>query len=588
MLYPVSHQEILALINANNPGSPLKDGDVQFKITGQVADGTTTVEVTPAAGVPYYGKRVITYRKRDLAKSVLGVPVRLLVTQNVTVRALIEMFATKYGYTFTEAMDFAQAELDKEVDFGQSGVQVVEIPAADTSLVWIGKLSISVSNDALDLSTIIANNNLTELKYLSGDASVASIKLATTAGDFTSLSADIAALNVGDAVPSALATAVVAAMTKQGIILNAPNELSSALTGQLLASKETAADDTQYAKFTAVNNNSEWGGDAVLFYGKKVTPTDPENNVMEFTVEQGHLYINLGANVSATIDYGDGTTTSTNGAAMTYDYPIEPTRNLVITVDMSTVNSDSVLSIGGNAIKTCVRWVNHTIAGIRFGAAQVDRAATSLTKVPATLPTSFKTMAGMFLGCSKFNDAGIAGWDTSRITVMNNTFSNAVAFNQDISNWNTSNVTSMTRMFGGAAAFNQPIGKWDIGQVTSIGWMFQGAAAFNQDLSGWNTGNVTDMYSTFQNATAFNGNISTWDTSKVTTMSYLFASTSFNSDITRWNTANVNTMDGFASANTAFNQNLSGWNVAKAAAGHSNFDAGATAWEASNKPVWVS
>ena len=154
MLYPVSHQEILALINASNPGSPLKDGDLKFNIVGQQADGTTTVEVTPADGVPYYGKRVITYRKRDLAKSVLGVPVRLLVTQNVTIRTLIEMFAAKYGYTFTEAMDFAQTELDKEVDFAQSGVQVVEIPAADTSLVWIGKLSISVSNDALDLSTI--------------------------------------------------------------------------------------------------------------------------------------------------------------------------------------------------------------------------------------------------------------------------------------------------------------------------------------------------------------------------------------------------------------------------------------------------
>lgn len=586
MLYPVSHQEILALINASNPGSPLKDGDLKFNIVGQQADGTTTVEVTPADGVPYYGKRVITYRKRDLAKSVLGVPVRLLVTQNVTIRTLIEMFAAKYGYTFTEAMDFAQTELDKEVDFAQSGVQVVEIPAADTSLVWIGKLSISVSNDALDLTTIIANNDLSELKYLSGDASVASIKLATTAGDFSSLSSDIGALNVGDAVPSALASAIVAAMTKQGIILNSPDELGSALTGQLLASKETAADQSQYAKFTAVNNNAEWAGGAVLFYGKRVVPTEPETNVMEFTVEQGHVYINLGPDVKATVRYGDGLSTSTNGSVLNYDYPIAPTGNLVITVDMSTVTPDTVLQVGGNAIKTCVSWVNHVIAGVRFGDSTVANAATRLTKVPATLPSSFRKLDSMFWGCNSFNGAEVEGWDTSRITSLNSTFRNTANFNRDISNWDVSNVTDMTQTFTQAAKFNQPIGKWNTAKVNLLNSTFMGAAAFNQDLSNWKTGNVTGMASLFSSATAFNGNISTWDTSKVTTMYGIFQSSAFNGNISGWNTGNVTEMSRLARNNTVFNQNLSGWNVSKVAT-HTDFDAGATAWTAGNKPVWV-
>lgn len=588
MLYPVSQQEILALINASNPGSPLKASDLSFVITGQEVDGTTTVEVTPASGVPYYGKRTITYRKRDLAKSVLGVPVRLLVTQNLTVRVLVEMFAEKYGYTFSEALDFTQAELDKTVDFGQAGVQVVEIPAAATSLVWIGKLSISVSNDALDLNTIIANIDLTELRYLTGDTPVGSIVMATGAGDFSALSTDIEALAVGAPIQSALATAIVASMAKQGLVGGAQTELNSALVGQTLVEKTVTADNSKVAKFAAVNNNVEWAGAATLLYGKYVAPTEPENNVFEFTVEQGHLYINLGAGVKATINYGNGTNTSTSGADMSYDYPNVPTSNLVITVDKSTLTPGQVIQIGGNAIKTCERWVNHTIGGIVFGEQAVANSSTRLTKVPATLPESFTTMANMFWGCSSYNGAEAAGWDTKNITNLSGVFRGASKFNRDISNWNTAKVTNMSSAFMSASIFNQPIGKWNTANVTTMGGMFTSAVAFNQDLSTWNTSKVTVLSSIFSGATVFNGNIDNWDVSKVTTLESAFQATpAFNRNIGAWNTGNVTTMYRLFSGAGIFNQNLSGWNVTKVT-NHTDFDKSVNSWAAGNKPVWVS
>ena len=70
-------------------------------------------------------------------------------------------------------------------------------------------------------------------------------------------------------------------------------------------------------------------------------------------------------------------------------------------------------------------------------------------------------------------------------------FSNATAFNQDISNWDVSNVTDMGQMFG-YTSFNQPIGDWDVSSVTNMSYMFQSAAAFNQDISSWSVDGVTN------------------------------------------------------------------------------------------------
>ena len=47
-------------------------------------------------------------------------------------------------------------------------------------------------------------------------------------------------------------------------------------------------------------------------------------------------------------------------------------------------------------------------------------------------------------------NAGIGGWDVSKVTNMNDMFHEAAAFDGDIGAWDTSAVTSMEDVFRGA------------------------------------------------------------------------------------------------------------------------------------------
>ena len=89
---------------------------------------------------------------------------------------------------------------------------------------------------------------------------------------------------------------------------------------------------------------------------------------------------------------------------------------------------------------------------------------------------------------------------------MSGMFSDALAFNQNISSWDVSKVTYMSGMFYNAKDFNQDISIWDVSNVTSFRSMFQDAGVFNQDLSKWNIvilrhdGSQTDTEDMFDGA----------------------------------------------------------------------------------------
>jgi len=309
------------------------------------------------------------------------------------------------------------------------------------------------------------------------------------------------------------------------------------------------------------------------------------------------------------------------------------------------------------------------------------RAASAFNKDIGNWDTSNVTnMTAMFLAASVFNQ-DIGNWDTSDVTNMNNMFNFATAFNNGgintIKNWNTSSVTNMAymfartafdqpltrdgnkwdtsnvtlldNMFNGAAAFNQDITNWDTSAATNMNGMFNGAAAFSQDLIDWcvtgittpptdfalnsgsitvqpryqpswgNCGNpiylgdngvtikakigalvgstgtgrdnniytvvdnsniaaqiaagnynlattgVTDMSGLFTQAASFNVDIGHWDTSNVTDMNDMFrAATSFNQDIGNWDTSNVINMNDMFRKATSFNQDIGNWTTSSA------------------------
>ena len=83
---------------------------------------------------------------------------------------------------------------------------------------------------------------------------------------------------------------------------------------------------------------------------------------------------------------------------------------------------------------------------------------------------------------AKLQHGDINRWDVSRVTNMNNLFSNKLNFNSNISNWNTSNVTNMDHMFSWANLFNQDIGNWNTSNVTNMILMFSGTKLFNKDI----------------------------------------------------------------------------------------------------------
>lgn len=213
---------------------------------------------------------------------------------------------------------------------------------------------------------------------------------------------------------------------------------------------------------------------------------------------------------------------------------------------------------------------------------------TRLTDVPASIPATVTSIAGIFDGATTFN-GDITAWNVANVLVTTNAFHNAEAFNQDISAWNVSAVQSMAGMFSGALAFNQNIGNWNTSNVASMFAMFLNAAVFNQDIGSWNTASLTNAGSMFAGATAFNQDISSWDTADVTDFSYMFSgATAFNQPIGSWNTGSARTLEGtFANAD-AFNQNLSMWNTSNVASiasvfyGANSFNGSLGFWNTSN------
>ncbi len=147
---------------------------------------------------------------------------------------------------------------------------------------------------------------------------------------------------------------------------------------------------------------------------------------------------------------------------------------------------------------------------------------------------------------------GLEYWDVQNVIDMEQFFSAATDFNQDIGNWDVSNVTNMRWLFSGATAFNQDIGNWDVSSVTDFWEMFNRAESFNQDIGNWNLGNAASIVGMFKNTASFNQDIGNWDVSNVTNMMWLFLNAaSFNQDLSDWCVSNISFTPNEFSTNSA-------------------------------------
>ena len=142
----------------------------------------------------------------------------------------------------------------------------------------------------------------------------------------------------------------------------------------------------------------------------------------------------------------------------------------------------------------------------------------------------WKSMLSSFYGCT--NLAGQAK-DTPNLSAVVSTvgmFTNASAFDQNISDWDVSNIKKMDAMFAGATSFNQDIGSWNVSNVESMDSMFSGASSFNQDLSSWNVVKVQSMRYMFKNANVFDQNIGVWQPYATRYMNGMFDGVSLSSE----------------------------------------------------------
>ncbi len=186
-----------------------------------------------------------------------------------------------------------------------------------------------------------------------------------------------------------------------------------------------------------------------------------------------------------------------------------------------------------------------------------------LTATDAPDLTGTTTLSQAFRGCTNLGSSGnMSAWDVSGVMDMDNVFSDATSFNQDISDWNVSGVMDMMSMFDGATSFNQPIGSWNVSSVTTMGDMFRNAWSFNQPIGTWDVSGVMYMNNMFYYATAFDQPIGAWNVSSVTIMADMFDHTlTFNQPIGAWDVSGVTDMGFMFYGAAAFDQPIGTWKV---------------------------
>ena len=165
-----------------------------------------------------------------------------------------------------------------------------------------------------------------------------------------------------------------------------------------------------------------------------------------------------GPGYNYTVDWGDGSTPTTETGDATHTYAAAGTYTVSITGDfprifINTNTGSTALEMANAAkIQTIEQWGDNIWSSMASAFEGAINLQGNFTDVPDL--SNVTSLNHMFRNASSFNSA-IDNWDTSNITDMGFTFANANSFNQNIGNWNVNNVTNMEFMFANAGVFDQ-------------------------------------------------------------------------------------------------------------------------------------
>lgn len=580
-VYPGWKADLLALVNRNNKLS-LKESDVKFEsfIPAEYPE-VCQVTIKPGDNSPYFFEQSLTYVRRDIANAFTGIPLRFIVSTDVTLRNIVDSIAEKYGINFDLAVDFLETDLNEKITFETSGIQSVDLLIAEDSYVWSGYLQVQVVNDTLNLITIIQAYQLTGLHYIQEtDMTKGSLALATTAalGDLAVQSVDI---SVGRQLPIEYFERMLSALVGSGEI--SEDDKAQALTTLQTAENRTILFVQRGAAQIAITQKDDW--QIGNLYGSMVVCYYTDNGgkyILKAT--GGKVQFNLGGWDNVNIDWGDGNKTTQDSSNDAYVHDYADTGEYTIVATGTVKDGNVTQTIRGYEITEIVNWDNGM-----FRSPSTNNLS-SLHTVPNRIPEKWTSLDELFQFLSILNDPNIQEWDVSRITSMYKTFSGCAKLNLDFSKWNVSQVTNMGWMFQACYEFvGNGLDKWDVSKVNDMSYMFSSCNALDGDkLVNWKTDSLVNAGSMFSNM-QFNSDISGWNTSKLQNVVNMFAyNAAFNQDISGWNTQSLRKIDLMMRNNTAFNQDLSGWDVSNVTSGKDNVGQGATNWPRERWPGYAA
>ena len=131
----------------------------------------------------------------------------------------------------------------------------------------------------------------------------------------------------------------------------------------------------------------------------------------------------------------------------------------------------------------------------------------------------------MFIRMQGLSEIDLTGFDTSRVTNMENMFYGCREERVNLSNWDTYNVTNMRNLFGYSTNLKElDLSNFDTSNVTDMMEMFYWDSSLETlNISDFNTSKVTNMIRMFyQDYELKKLDVSNFDTSNVTNMSHMF------------------------------------------------------------------